>query len=154
MMWQTAIAREVQFYESFEGYAQSEDLEFSLRARQHGKLLVSGAAHVIHYYESSGRPDAFAKGYMSMYNRYQIHRRALPDRTWRDIIWFAYALVLDTLLLARYIVVPGQWVPILLHIAGRTKAVCDIMSRWIRRAWHRQAAKAQSANQPIKDLDN
>ncbi len=77
MMWKTVIAREVRFYEGFDGYAQGEDLEFSLRARRHGKLLVSGAAHVIHYYESSGRPDPFTKGYMSIHNRLQIHRRAL-----------------------------------------------------------------------------
>jgi GT2 family glycosyltransferase len=131
MMWKTSIARQVGFYEGFDGYAQGEDLEFSLRARQHGKLLVSGAAHVIHYYESSGRPDPFTKGYMAIHNRYQIHRRTLPDRTCRDIIWFGYALVLDTLMLGRYIVAPSQWSAILRQVSGRGRAVYDIVSKRI-----------------------
>jgi GT2 family glycosyltransferase len=134
MMWKTAIAREVEFYDGFGGYAQGEDLEFSLRARRHGRLLVSGAAHVIHYYEASGRPKQFTKGYMSIYNRYQIHCRALSDRTWRDAVWFAYALILDTLLLGRYIVVPSQWSAILLQVIGRLKAVYDIMRTLVKRA--------------------
>ncbi|MFL5802975.1 MAG: glycosyltransferase family 2 protein [Roseiflexaceae bacterium] len=146
MMWKTAIAREVGFYESFGGYAQGEDLEFSLRARRHGKLFVSGAAQVIHYYESSGRPKPFAKGYMSVYNRYQIHRHALPDRTWRDIVWFSYALALDTLLLGRYIVAPSQWSEALLQIAGRVMAVCDIMSARVKRTM-RSRARATSSSE-------
>jgi GT2 family glycosyltransferase len=145
MMWRTAIAREVGFYEGFDGYAQGEDLEFSLRARQHGKLFVSGAAHVIHHYESSGRPDPFTKGYMSIHNRYQIHCRALPDRTWRDIIWFSYALVLDTLMLARYIVAPSQWSAILLQITGRIRAIYDIMSTRVSRAIDGQAETRASS---------
>jgi GT2 family glycosyltransferase len=142
MMWKTAIARDVEFYDGFGGYAQGEDLEFSLRARRHGKLLVSGAAHVIHYYEPSGRPAQFTKGYMSIYNRYQIHCRALSDRTWRDATWFAYALVLDTLLLGRYIVVPSQWSAILLQIIGRLKAVYDIIAKPWKRAARHQAERS------------
>jgi GT2 family glycosyltransferase len=147
MMWKTSTAREVGFYEGFAGYAQGEDLEFSLRARKHGKLLVAGKAHVIHFYESHGRPDAFKRGYMAINNRYQIHRRTLPDRTWRDIVWFSYACTLDTLLLARHIVVPDQWGAVLLQIAGRTKAVYDIMSWHFKRAWHRRAAETQNTKQ-------
>ena len=142
MMWKTAIAREIRFYEGFGGYAQGEDLEFSLRARRHGKLLVSGAAHVIHYYESSGRPQHFTKGYMSIYNRFQIHRRTLPDRSWPDIAWFAYALALDTLLLGRYIVVPSQWNAILLQVTGRLKAVYDIIAKRLKRAARRRAERS------------
>ena len=147
MMWKTAVAQEVGFYDGFGGYAQGEDLEFSLRARQHGKLFVSGAAHVIHYYESSGRPQHFTKGYMSIYNRFQIHRRTLPDRSWRDIAWFAYALALDTLLLGRYIVVPSQWNAILLQITGRLKAVYDIIAKRLKRAARRRAERAAIGKQ-------
>jgi GT2 family glycosyltransferase len=145
MMWKTALAREVGFYEGFTGYAQGEDLEFSLRARKYGKLFITGAAHVIHYYESSGRPEPFNKGYMSISNRYHIHRRALPDRTWRDIAWFSYACLIDTLLLARHIIEPNQWKAILLQIAGRTKAAYDILSAWLKHVWHQRASEAQRA---------
>jgi GT2 family glycosyltransferase len=150
MMWKTAIARDVEFYDGFGGYAQGEDLEFSLRARRHGKLLVSGAAQVIHYYEPSGRPAQFTKGYMSIYNRFQIHRRALPDRTWRDIAWFAYALALDTLLLGRYIVVPSQWNAIFLQITGRFKAVYDIITKRLKRSVRRRAERASNSKRSTR----
>jgi len=127
MMWKTAIARSIGFYEGFGGYAQGEDLEFSLRARLYGKLLVSGAAQVIHFYESNGRPEPFNRGYMAVYNRYQIHRRGLLDRCWRDVVWLSYALAIDTVLLTRYAVAPSEWSTVLLHIAGRLKAVWDIL---------------------------
>jgi GT2 family glycosyltransferase len=149
MMWKTAIARSVGFYEGFEGYAQGEDLEFSLRARAYGRLVVSGAAHVIHLYETSGRPNPFRKGHMAIYNRYQIHRRGLPNRTWRDIAWFVYALTLDTLLLARYSIVPSQWVAILLQIAGRGRAVYDIASKRLKRASSRRIRRAISGEQRV-----
>lgn len=127
MMWKTAVAREVGFNEPFDGYAQGEDLDFSLRARRRGKLLVAGTARVLHLYEPSGRPDPFKWGYMAIYNKYQIHRRALPDRTWRDMAWFTYAWTVDTLLLARHLAWPSMWAPIVKQIAGRLRAVHDIL---------------------------
>ena len=135
MMWKTAIARNVGFNENFGGYAVGEDLEFSLRARHFGRLVVSGAARVIHYYEVAGRPDPFKRGYMAIFNRYQIYCRAFPESTSRNTIWFSYALAIDTILLARYIVVPSEWLIIILQIAGRLKAIYDIMiarlQRWL-----------------------
>jgi GT2 family glycosyltransferase len=145
MMWHTAIARDTGFYEGFAGYAQGEDLEFSLRARARGRLLVAGAAQVVHLYEQNGRPDPIKTGYMAIYNRYQIHRRTLPNRTWRDIAWFSYALALDTLLLARYLIVPRQWGAILLQIAGRIRAVYDIMEKRVKRRMRRRAKATRNS---------
>jgi GT2 family glycosyltransferase len=147
MMWKTAIARNVGFYEGFGGYAQGEDLEFSLRARHHGRLVVSGAARVIHYYEAGGRPDPFKRGYMAVYNRYEIYRRSFPYRYSRDTVWFSYALVIDTLLLARYIVVPSEWIIILLQIAGRLKAICDMMVARLKHAFGLRATGTTSDTQ-------
>lgn len=80
-MWKTAVVRELGFFEGFYGYCQGEDLEFSLRAARKGSLVMAGAARVLHLHEASGRPDHFKRGYMAIYNRYQIHRRGLEDRT-------------------------------------------------------------------------
>src|SRR5262249_37892577 len=63
MMWKTAVAREAGFYEGFDGYARSEDLDFSLRVRGKGKLVMAGAARVIHMLEPHGRPGPFRLGY-------------------------------------------------------------------------------------------
>jgi len=127
MMWKTAIAQELGFNERFQGYALGEDLDFSLRARGKGKLLVVGKAHVLHLYEMSGRPDHFSWGYMAIYNRYNIHRRLLPDRTWRDTAWFIYVWTVDTFLLARHAFSPGKRIAIMKRIAGRLKATYDII---------------------------
>jgi GT2 family glycosyltransferase len=127
MMWRTSTAREIGFYEGFGGYAQGEDLEFSLRARRHGTIYMNCAAQVLHLHEPAGRPDSFKKGYMMIYNRYHIHRRGLPDRTWRDVAWFAYAWSMETLLLARHLAFPNRWLSVAQQVAGRFKAALDIV---------------------------
>lgn len=127
MMWRTGIARAVGFHSALEGYAQGEDLEFSLRARQHGKLVIAGEARVLHLHEPAGRPDHFRLGYMAIHNRYHIHRRGLPDRRPRDIAWFAYAWTLDTLLLVRLLPVPGRSAATAREMVGRVKAAYDLL---------------------------
>lgn len=127
MMWRTAIVRALGFHAALDGYAQGEDLEFSLRARRHGPLLMAGGARVLHLHEAAGRPDAFRLGYMAIHNRYQIHRRGLADRRARDVAWFAYAWTLDTLLLARHLPRPAHAPRAAREMAGRVKAAYDLM---------------------------
>jgi GT2 family glycosyltransferase len=127
MMWKTAVAREVGFYDGFYGYAKGEDLDFSLRARRKGKLVMAGAARVLHLTDPDGRPDPFRLGYMEIYNKYYIHQRAILDRTPRDTAWFIYAWTLETLLLARHLLLPSRWVSTFRQMAGRLKAAYDIM---------------------------
>jgi hypothetical protein len=63
---------------------------------------------------------------MAIYNRYQIHRRGLSDRSWRDVVWFVYAWTLDTLMLCRNLLFPKRWAPTFRHLAGRLVAVADL----------------------------
>jgi GT2 family glycosyltransferase len=99
--WRTEAACRVRFDEDLTGYAQSEDLDFSLRARAEGRVAVSGTARVLHLHEPGGRPAGFARGRMEIVNRYRIHRRSIPNRNWRHAMWFFYAWIMETLLLAR-----------------------------------------------------
>ena len=126
MMWETALARELGFDEGLAGYAQSEDLEFSLRARRRGKLVLACAACVADAHALAGRPDAFRMGYMAIYNRFLVHRRLLADRKRRDVALFAYAWTVDTLLLARHLIVPSRFGDTLKQIAGRLRAGIDL----------------------------
>jgi GT2 family glycosyltransferase len=126
-MWKTDAIREVGFHEGFEGYALGEDLDFSLRIRQKGKLVVVGSAHVLHLQEPEGRPSHYDFGYMAIYNKYQIHRRALRDRRWYDVLWFGYTWTLDTLLLLRHLFSTQKRSANLRRIAGRMKAGYDIL---------------------------
>ena len=127
MLWRTELARELGFHAGLDGYAQGEDLEFSLRARRRGRLLMAGAARVLHLHEPAGRPNAFRLGYMAIHNRYQIHRRGLPDRDWRDVAWFVYAWTLDTLLLGARLPLPGRARSTAREMAGRMRAAYDLL---------------------------
>lgn len=134
MMWPTAAAREVGFCSHFDGYAQAEDLDFSLRMRRKGKLLMVGSARLQHFHEASGRPDFFKLGYMAIYNRYVLHEAGLENRTWRDVAWFTYSWGIDTVMLARRLFRPTWTWKTLQEYAGRTKAVVDLLRRRRRAA--------------------
>jgi GT2 family glycosyltransferase len=126
MMWRTAPARDIGFNEGFAGYAQGEDLDFSLRARPRGTLVMARRARLEHLHDFSGRPDHFRLGYMTIYNRYQIHRRGLPARSGRDVAWFVYAWTIDSLMLCRHLLYPRRWASTFRHLAGRLAAVADL----------------------------
>lgn len=129
VMWRTADARRVRFNDDFAGYAQGEDLEFSLRVSAYGKLLLAGAATVEHLHEPSARPKHYAIGYMAIHNRYAIHRRCIKDRSLRHTAWFIYAWSVDTLMLARHLVVPSRIGDTLRQIGGRCVATVDILRK-------------------------
>jgi GT2 family glycosyltransferase len=131
-MWKTQIARDVGFREGFNGYAQGEDLEFSIRARKRGRLVLASRARLEHLHDPSGRPDHFRLGYMLIRNLFEVHRVAFPDRGWRDCCWFVYAWTLDTLFLARHLIFVGRIKATMQHIAGRLRAAADIVSEWLR----------------------
>ena len=127
MMWKTAAAARARFHEGFAGYSQGEDLDFSLRLGRQGRLLMARRAGLRHLPSPSGRPNAFQRGYMEIYNRYHIHRRGLPDRTSRDVIWFAYAWTVDTLLLGRHLIWPTRAATVVQQIAGRLQATQHLL---------------------------
>ena len=98
MMWATEAAREERFNDQFAGYSNGEDLEFGLRMRSHGRLLMVGSARAQHLHEASGRPDAYALGKMTAKNNCVIHATCLRNRTWRDAARFVYATAVDVAL--------------------------------------------------------
>jgi GT2 family glycosyltransferase len=126
MMWRTGPAKDVRFHDGFAGYGQGEDLDFSLRMRRHGRLVLVPSARLSHLHEPQGRPDDFRLGYMAIRNRYEIHRRGLSERTVRDVAWFAYAWSVDTLMLARHFLHPARWRSTARHIGGRLHAAADL----------------------------
>jgi GT2 family glycosyltransferase len=127
MMWRTETLREVGFFDAFEGYAQGEDLDFSLQAKKKGKLFTAGKARVLHLFDEGGRPDHFRMGYMAIHNRYNIHRRGLESRSWRDVGLFVYAWTFDTILLTRRFFLPGHFTSTAMQIAGRLRATFDLV---------------------------
>ena len=59
-----------------------------------------------HLHDPSGRPDLFRRGYMRIYNPYEIHRRGLAERSVRDVAWFVYGHSVHTLLAFRNFLLP------------------------------------------------
>jgi GT2 family glycosyltransferase len=84
----------------FDGYAQGEDVDMSMRIGLSWKKLWSSEALVFHDHAPGGRPAAFRKGRMEIRNRYFIWKRFTPSppgmvrlRFWLDILFiFAFDL--------------------------------------------------------------
>ena len=126
-MWRTEAAEKTGFPDTFEGYAQGEDLDFSLRVRHCGLLLMATGAHAEHLHHPSGRPSHFTLGYIALFNRYQIHRRVFGSRACRKTLVFAYAWTIDSVLLLRRVLIPSATLPTLQQLAGRIHAAFDIL---------------------------
>jgi GT2 family glycosyltransferase/SAM-dependent methyltransferase len=128
MMVKTRAAREVRFDETLVGYAQGEDLDFSLRLRRRGRLVMAGAARCRHLHEPAGRPDALRLGQMEIWNRHRIWRHAYCAPSLLVRARFAYAWSLDTVLLLRDIVRRGRAREALFRIAGRLLGASRILT--------------------------
>ncbi|HEY7863439.1 MAG TPA: glycosyltransferase, partial [Thermoanaerobaculia bacterium] len=118
----------------FQGYAQGEDLEMSMRVRRRWKILWSGDARVVHDHAPGGRPASFDKGRMEVRNRHFIWRRHSPSRPigvrlrfWLDI---AYVLACDVADALR-----GRPGHRLAHAAGVARGAFDC---WTRPARYRE----------------
>lgn len=73
--YRRAVFARHRFSHFFDGYSQGEDLEMSRRIARDWKLLACGDAHVVHNHAQHGRPAGFARGRMTIRNRYFIWKR-------------------------------------------------------------------------------
>lgn len=108
MMWRTTDAREVLFDEQLEGYANGEDLEFSLVMKSRGSIVVAGSARLLHMHSALARPTGYQMGYVGIRNAFHIHQVCLGRRTRRDLAYFMYAFGLDTLIRLAGLAKPGK----------------------------------------------
>jgi GT2 family glycosyltransferase len=128
MMLKTTAACQVGFDEALAGYGQGEDLDFSLRLRERGRIAIAGAARCQHFHEPSGRPDAFRLGQMEIWNRYRIWRRVHRQPRLTDRIAFTYAWTFDTILLMRDAVRPKYAANGIRRIAGRVRGASRVLT--------------------------
>jgi GT2 family glycosyltransferase len=127
MMLKTEAARSVLFDEALTGYAQGEDLEFSLRMRRLGRLAIAGTAGCRHLHEPAGRPDAFRLGQMEIWNRHRIWQRAHDAPSFRARWCFAYTWFMDTVMLVRDVLRPRRARDGVRRIAGRLVGASRIL---------------------------
>lgn len=72
------VFNNIKFSTYFEGYGLYEDADFSLRALQYGKNVVSTRAKLVHYHHASGRPNQFKYGKMVVRNGWYVWRVKYP----------------------------------------------------------------------------
>ena len=139
MMWHTRIARAIEFNESFDGYANSEDLEFSPEMARWGRLRIAGNARFLHAHDPAGRPDPFRFGFCGVRNAFAIHRGSLIGRRARDKAWLTYAFGLDTVLQCTALLQPPGPVWRIAYIRGRIAGLTTAVWRqFLRRRPDRQ----------------
>jgi len=79
----------------FEGYGLYEDADFTLRLAKTGKLYLNTSARLVHYYDSSGRPNKYTYGKMVVRNGWYVWRVKNPNPNIKDRIkWNSITLLL------------------------------------------------------------
>ena len=96
--WRTWVLRTVPFDESFVGYGQAEDLEYSLRTRTLGTKVIAGEARVLHLHDQAGRLSPYQYGRQSGRGFAVIFRRYSHKASGAVLGFIAWQL-LDVLIL-------------------------------------------------------
>ena len=68
----------IKFSHYFEGYGLYEDADFSIRAQQFGKNVITTKAKLSHYHDPSGRPNKYQYGKMVVRNGWYVWRVKYP----------------------------------------------------------------------------
>jgi GT2 family glycosyltransferase len=112
--WRREVFDKMRFSEYFQGYSQGEDVESSLRAGRHWKLVCCGDAHILHLHAPGGRPLKVDRGRMDVVNRYFIMKRYQPPRPLRyTSLFFLDVLFQVAMDLGYFVVRPWQTTPLL-----------------------------------------
>ena len=69
----------IKFSHYFEGYGLYEDADFSIRAQQFGKNVITTKAKLLHYHDPSGRPNQYQYGKMVVRNGWYVWRVKYPN---------------------------------------------------------------------------
>ena len=69
----------IKFSHYFEGYGLYEDADFSIRAQQFGKNVITTKAKLSHYHDPSGRPNKYQYGKMVVRNGWYVWRVKYPN---------------------------------------------------------------------------
>lgn len=128
-LWRRAYVLELGFDEGLEGYGQAEDVEFSLRARKFGRLLIQADAGVLHMHGSEGRPSTFRLGIMGIANRYRIQRAHLADRRFADLLALVYGSVVYGCILTLDYCRRGEIFRAVGFAAGTTVGLVNTLTR-------------------------
>jgi GT2 family glycosyltransferase len=84
----------------FEGYGLYEDADYSIKAQQFGKNVITTNAQLYHYHDQSGRPNKFQYGKMVVRNGWYVWRLKYPRPSYKAILkWNA---IVGLLIIIRF----------------------------------------------------
>lgn len=90
-----SVFEKIKFSTYFEGYGLYEDSDFSIRAQQFGKNVVTTKAKLYHYHDASGRPNKYQYGKMVVRNGWYVWRVKYSNPSLKARIkWNAIVLLL------------------------------------------------------------
>jgi GT2 family glycosyltransferase len=90
-----SIFQHIGFSTYFEGYGLYEDADFSIKAQNFGKNIISTKAQLSHFHNPSGRPNQYQYGQMVVRNGWYVWRLKYPKPSWvARFKWHAITLVL------------------------------------------------------------
>lgn len=89
------VFENIKFSTYFEGYGLYEDADFSIRAQQFGKNVITTKAKLLHYHDPSGRPNKYQYGKMVVRNGWYVWRVKYPNPSFvARFKWNAISLLL------------------------------------------------------------
>jgi GT2 family glycosyltransferase len=96
-MYRRSVFAQLRFAEELAGYSLYDDVDFSMRARAAGRLVVCPKARVTHNRSPRMRPDICSAAAMEVTNRYWLVRRHAPFLRNRFAYWWSIVglLILD-----------------------------------------------------------
>jgi hypothetical protein len=90
-----SLFEHISFSTYFEGYGLYEDADFSIKALQFGKNVISTRAQLSHFHDPAGRPNQYKYGKMVVRNGWYVWRLKYPNPSIKSRFkWHAITLVL------------------------------------------------------------
>ncbi|WP_405295884.1 glycosyltransferase family 2 protein [Algibacter sp. Ld11] len=114
-----ALFDKIKFSTYFEGYGLYEDADFSLRALQYGKNVISTKAKLSHYHDASGRPNQYNYGKMVVRNGWYVWRVKYPNPSLKARFKFHATVLLLLSIRATNIITSKDRVKALTETLGR-----------------------------------
>jgi GT2 family glycosyltransferase len=85
----------IYFSTYFEGYGLYEDADFSIKALQYGKNVITTKAQLSHFHDPAGRPNKYKYGKMVVRNGWYVWRLKYPNPSFvAQFKWHTITLVL------------------------------------------------------------
>jgi glycosyltransferase involved in cell wall biosynthesis len=122
-----SVFEKFSFSEYFEGYGLYEDADFTLRVAKTGKLYVNTAAKLLHFHNSSGRPNQYQYGKMVVRNGWYVWRvkNSKPHFEHR-VKWFSITILL-TLIRYSNTFTDKNKMPTFTEALGRTAGLWSLL---------------------------